>query len=60
MPADGLAKCDGVRGRKGEERNGEKQRKEATRTYETLCLQVHSSSAKRRGPRMDLSKLTAE
>jgi len=49
-----------VRGRKGGERNGEEQWKERTRTYDTLHLQVHSSSAKRRTSRMDLSKLTAD
>jgi hypothetical protein len=60
MPVGALAKSGGVRGHKGEERNGEEQWKEGTRTHETLRLQANSSSIKRRAPRTDLSKLTAE
>ncbi len=60
MPAGALAKSGGVRGHRGEERNGEEQWKKGTRTYETLRLQANSSSIKRRAPRTDLSKLTAE
>lgn len=60
MPTDALSKSGGMGGYTGEERNGEEQWKERTMTYETLRLQANSSSIKRRAPRTDLSKLTAE
>ena len=60
MPTGALSKSGGMGGHTGEERNGEEQWKERTMTYETLRLQANSSSIKRRAPRTDLSKLTAE
>jgi PAS domain-containing protein len=62
MPAGALAMSDvrGVRGRKGEQSNGEAVWNEGARTHETLRLVANSSSIKRRAPGADLSKLTAE
>jgi PAS domain-containing protein len=60
MPVDALAKNDGVRGRKGEERNAEMALKEGTRTYEPFHHHARAVPNKRRAPLMDLSKLTAE
>jgi len=60
LPANALAKSDGVRGRKGEEKNGEAQWKEGTRTYGSYHHQANTLSNKRRAPIMDLSKMTAD
>jgi PAS domain-containing protein len=60
MPTGALSKSGRMGGHTGEERNGEEQSKERTMTYETLRLQANTSSIKRRAPRTDLSKLTAE
>jgi hypothetical protein len=60
MPVEALAKNDGVRGCKGEERNGETVLKEGTRTYESFHQHAGALSNKSRAPLMDLSKLTAE
>jgi len=59
MPAGALHKGDWMGGHTAEERNGDEQWKEGLNTYETLCLQVSSSSVQRCAPRTDLSKLTA-
>ena len=56
MPAGVFHKGDGM----GGHRNGKAVWKEGSRTYDSLRLKANPSSMKRRAPRVDLSKLTAD
>jgi PAS domain-containing protein len=60
MPAGVFYEGNGMGGRKGKERNGEAQWKEVTRTCGPFHHQASALPHKRRAPRMDLSKLTAD